>query len=193
MNHDAAAIPSNARLVDRFRNRDASAFDELFRRHRDRVYRICLRALGHHQDAEDLTQETFGRFARSIHRWDSARPLEPWLAKIATNACRTFLSRRRGEVTGADWTQVVPAVSVDAVDEAGHLAGEMMLIGELRDVLGRLPPDAAHAFELIHQHGYSYQAVATQLGCPVGTVKTWVHRARLQLIDRLRDCEDVLP
>jgi|GEM_PF-6344995 len=94
------AMLSNEALADAYLGRDArmdSAFTELFRRHRDLVYRVCVRWLGHHQDAEDLTQETFRRVAASIQSWDRSRPIEPWLTTIAGNRCRSFLAKQRSK------------------------------------------------------------------------------------------------
>ena len=86
---------SNALLAERFRQQDETAFAQLVGRHHSLVFSVCLRILGHRQDAEDATQETFSRVARYLHRWDSKRPLEPWLIAIAGNRCRTFLAKKR--------------------------------------------------------------------------------------------------
>jgi len=172
---------SNALLVRRFRGRDPSAFAELFRRHRDLVYAVCMGRLRHHQDAEDLTQETFRRLAVSIDRWDSARPLEPWLVRIAGNRCRSFLSRKKGEFTGADWSEASPITPATASSEA-----ESELREELQAAIETLPDHLQTAFILIHQEGWTYQQTSRHLRQPVGTIKTHVHRARLQLIERLR-------
>ncbi len=86
---------SNALLADQFGNHDERAFDKLMRRHHALVFQICLRMMGHRQDAEDATQETFSRVARYLEHWDRGRPLEPWLVTIAGNRCRTLLSRKR--------------------------------------------------------------------------------------------------
>jgi len=177
---------SNASLVHRFLSRDENAFAELFRRHRDLVYAVCMGRLRHHQDAEDLTQETFRRVAVSIDHWDSARPLEPWLVRIARNRCRTFLSRRRQEVTGADWSErstATPAIR--------SIHAEAELVEEVQKAIEELPEHLQTAFVLIHQEGWSYDAVSRHLKRPVGTVKTNVHRARLRIIERLRQREAI--
>ncbi|MEM9367441.1 MAG: RNA polymerase sigma factor [Planctomycetota bacterium] len=179
---------TNAALVEAFRGEDSTAFAELFRRHRDQVFQVCLRWLGHHHDAEDVTQETFRRFASSIERWDSSRPLEPWLIAIAINRCRSFLLRRRLTrsiglaATGESESQCGPD---DRVADTGEV-DEAMIWSVLDQTLEEVPLPHREAFEKIHLRGWNYQQVAEHLGCPSGTVKTWVHRTRLILMSRLR-------
>ena len=86
---------SNALLAEKFHQNDESAFARLVHRHHQLVFKVCLRILGHRQDAEDATQETFSRVARYLHRWDSSRPLEPWLVTIAGNRSRSLLAKKR--------------------------------------------------------------------------------------------------
>ena len=175
---------SNAFLVEQFRQNDQTAFAELVRRHQELVFRVCLRILGHREDAEDVTQETFSRMARYLHRWDSQRPLEPWLVAIAGNRCRTFLARRRTHQ---------PLCS--AVEPATEGTGEQLAADSLQEevslALAMLPDNHRRAFELFHDRGMNYAEIAAALQCPIGTVKTWVHRARTKLIEELRSREVV--
>ena len=62
---------------------------DLVNRFRGQVFGLCYRMLGQRQDAEDAAQETFVRVLKNLHRWDPARPFEPWLLTIAGNRCRT--------------------------------------------------------------------------------------------------------
>ena len=125
----------------------------------------------------------FIRVFRSLRRWDSARPLQPWMLGIAANRCRTWMSRaaRRPAVVGyLDDTAADPRTDLPAVDDAPELARE------LTRALADLRPDYRTAFVLFHERGQSYEAIAAALGRPVGTVKTWLHRARLELLEALR-------
>lgn len=179
------AMLSNEALADAYVGRDArmdSAFTELFRRHRELVYRVCVRWLGHHQDAEDVTQETFRRVAASIQSWDRSRPIEPWLTTIAGNRCRSFLAKQRSKprLAGIDETQTLIA-PVDS--PASGVQADQSLI----DAMASLPASSRHAFELVHFDGMSYEQASNVMGHPAGTIKTWVHRARLQVIRRVRE------
>jgi RNA polymerase sigma-70 factor (ECF subfamily) len=135
--------------------------------------------LGQRQDAEDAAQETFLRVLRSLHRWDATREFEPWLLAIAGNRCRTRLGQRKRKPT---W-QLAEVVLPDGrpnTRPAEELAEEMNLVlAELRD-------EYRQAFLMFHQHQMSYVDIGEAMSCPVGTIKTWVHRARRELIDGLR-------
>ncbi|MCG8652390.1 MAG: sigma-70 family RNA polymerase sigma factor [Pirellulales bacterium] len=175
---------SNAVLAERFRKNDPSAFDKLVRRHQQLVFQVCLKILDHRQDAEDVTQETFSRMAKYLDRWDSRRPLEPWLIAIAGNRCRTHLSRRRVH-------QPLSAAMEPASDRTNEQFAAESLQEEVCLALASLPTNHRRAFELFHEQSLNYSEIADTLGCPVGTVKTWVHRARTKLIEQLRSREVV--
>jgi RNA polymerase sigma-70 factor (ECF subfamily) len=166
-------------LVRRYLNNDTGAFSQLVTRYQDIVYRLCYSMLRHREDAEDATQETFTRVAKHLGHWDSKRPIEPWLLTIAGNRCRTLLSRRRRLLPLLDGVEPI----TDACEQdrkADLLAEEVeMALSELRD-------DHRRAFLLFHRRQLSYAEIAEELDCPVGTVKTWVHRARQMLIEQLR-------
>ena len=165
-------------LIDACLAGDQAAATTLVARYQGQVFGLCYRMLGHRQDAEDMAQETFVRALRSLVRWDRNRPFEPWLLAIAGNRCRTLLARRgrrpksHGEV--ADLPDQRPDVSA-----AKHLAEEVELsLLTLRD-------EYRQAFLLFHERHLSYDQIAEVLDCPLGTVKTWVHRARKGIVSQL--------
>jgi RNA polymerase sigma-70 factor (ECF subfamily) len=169
-------------LVRRYLAEDKSAFSTLVQRYQNLVFSLCFRMLGHREDAEDAVQETFTRVARHIDGWDDQRPIEPWLLTIAGNRCRTHLSRRRRDLPLLDGAEPASNATeqqrtADVLDEEVQLA-----LSDLRD-------QHRTAFLMFHQDQLSYAEIAEKMDCPVGTVKTWVHRARTDLIDRLRQRE----
>ena len=175
---------SNAILAERFRQNDPQAFSQLFGRYHEMVFNLCLRMLHHRQDAEDVTQETFSRVARYIHRWDTRRPLEPWLVTIAGNRCRTHLARRSSNQALSLICEPTSSVSIQQQD-ADTLREEVHL------GISLLPDKQRMAFSLFHEQSMSYDEIAAVLGCPVGTAKTWVRRARMNLMKRLQDRDAV--
>ena len=174
--------PTTPLLVRRYLADDATAFAQLVRRYQGIVFRLCFSMLRHQQDAEDATQETFSRVARHIDHWDSERPIEPWLLTIAGNRCRTLLSRRRTVLPLVDASE--PTTNTTEQEHRAQLLEE-----ELNIALADLRDDHRQAFLLFHQQQLSYAEIADRLQCPIGTVKTWVHRARAVLIDKLRERE----
>lgn len=168
------------KVVNRCLRGDQAAMVELVDEYRGQVFGLCYRMLRHRQDAEDVTQESFVRALRSLRRWDSKREFLPWLLAIAGNRCRTLLAMRMRHPA---MTSLVEQLSDNALEivEAQNLAEEVDL------ALMTLRPEYRQAFLLFHQHELSYAEISTALDCPLGTVKTWVHRARRELIARLAE------
>lgn len=153
---------------------------EIVERYQGQVFGLCYRMLGQRQDAEDAAQETFVRVLRNLHQWDPERDFEPWLLAIAGNRCRTALSTRmrrpRNESLPED----------NLPDRQGDIQAAEQLAEEVQLALQTLRDEYREAFVLFHEHERSYIEIGEILGCPVGTVKTWVHRARKELIGWLR-------
>lgn len=167
-------------LVRRCLDGEQSAMRQLVDRFADQVFGLCYRMLGHRQDAEDAAQETFSRVLRNLSRWDPNRDFEPWLFAIAGNRCRTALSRRIRRPAAGGMVEELPDHRHDE-RPAEHLAEEVSLgLVELRN-------EYRQAFLLFHEQELSYEEIAAALDRPVGTIKTWVHRARKQLIQHLID------
>jgi RNA polymerase sigma-70 factor (ECF subfamily) len=165
-------------LVEALRSGDPQAPRVLIERFQGVVFGLCVRMMGHRHDAEDVVQEVFLRALRSVSGFDGTRPLRPWLLGIAANRCRTALAgrkRRPGPVESAE----------DCVDRRGGLADPDDLAGELERALGRLRPEYRLVFALYHEQGLAYEEIAQSVGRPVGTVKTWLHRARGELAEDL--------
>ena len=143
------------------------------------VFAICLRQLGQRQDAEDVAQETLVRAVRHLHHWDGVRPLKPWVLMIAVNRCRTHQSRRKTRA------RTVESV-VEPAAPAARL-GEFDLAEELQLALSQLRENYRTCFLLFHQQDLGIQEVAEIMECPEGTIKTWLHRARRELANLLRE------
>jgi RNA polymerase sigma-70 factor (ECF subfamily) len=165
-------------LVEALREGDPRAPRALIERYQGVVFGLCLRMMGHRQDAEDVMQESFLRALRAIEGFESNRPLRPWILGIAANRCRTALALRSRRLP------VLPAAE-EAPDHRCGLSDPDDLAGELGRALAGLRPEYRTVFALYHEQGLAYEEIADSLGRPVGTVKTWLHRARSELADAL--------
>jgi len=166
-------------LVRRCLTGDQSAMLALVENFQGRVFGLCYRMLGQRQDAEDAAQETFVRVLKNLHRWDPARDFEPWLLAIAGNRCRTALASRRRKPVAES---AVELVADDAPDERPG----QQLAEEVHLALAQIRDEYRQAFLLFHDQELSYAEIAASMEVPLGTVKTWVHRARKALIEALR-------
>jgi RNA polymerase sigma-70 factor (ECF subfamily) len=168
---------TDSALVSRAIGGDEQAVRLLVERFQDDVFGLCFRMMRHRQDAEDVVQETFTRAVRALDRFDATRPLRPWLLGIAANRCRTALGRRsRRPVPTEHVQELVDPRPADNSDD---------LLAEIDRALDRLRPNYRVVFLLYHDRGLPYEEIAVAVDRPVGTVKTWLHRARAALAEEL--------
>jgi RNA polymerase sigma-70 factor (ECF subfamily) len=178
---------------------DDEAFRALVEPHRDGLHAHCYRMLGSLQDAEDALQETLLRCWRGLARFDRARPLRPWLYRIATNVCINALARRSKRVLSLD----APPASPD--DAAGEPLAESLWLEPYP-----LTPEASYeeresvelAFVAAIQHlapaqravlilrdvlGFSAREVSEQLDATTAAINSSLQRARRTLAASLPD------
>ena len=164
-------------LVGRCLNGDAGAIRQFVEQYQHVVYARCLRMLGNRHDAEDAMQETLLRAVRSLHHWDRDRPILPWVLTIAANRSRTALARRRD--------RPAPRAELPDVGEPSG-DGNRDLAEELETALHELRDEYQAVFRMFYLQELSCLEIGRKLDVPEGTVKTWLHRARKELADRLR-------
>jgi len=173
-------------LVERCQSGQSAAVREFISRYEGPVFGLCYRMLTHHQDAEDMAQETFVRAVRHLDQWDRYRDMLPWLLAIAGNRCRSLLATRKRRPVNTELFEV-------AAEDSQHDAAAELLREELQHALGKLRPEYARAFVLFHERELPYESISQLLEVPLGTIKTWIHRARKELVQTLRAREALLP
>jgi RNA polymerase sigma-70 factor (ECF subfamily) len=168
--------PTDEELYRRLRGGDKSALAELYEHHEAALYRYALCMSGSRSIAEETVQEVFCRLIAGAGRFDEQRgSLEAWLYGVARN-----LARRMDRGAGAE--PVTEAVSGD--DVLGDLLDDERTVSLYR-ALDELPPRYREVVLLCDLEERSYDAAARLLQCPVGTVRSRLHRARLLLSARL--------
>ncbi len=179
---ELAAI-SNADLVRRCRANEHRAWREFARRFTKQVYGLSLRMLRNASEAEDATQETFLRVHRYLNRFDSCRPLEPWLASIGYNVC---LRRLPGlALTGGRTDDESQESGLTGDEEGGNLMEDGASSREEAHLLHlSLSELAAQDRALLHMHywqGMTVSEMADAVEMPANTVKIRLFRARTRL------------
>lgn len=173
------------RLVARSRDGDLAAFNSLVERYERAVFNLSYRLLGHHQAAEDATQEAFLSAFRAIRGFAGGN-VRSWLLRIAANECKDEL-RRRSRKDHADSLDVMFDSEDHHVEVAdpGESAEILVLRAEqaslLNDLLLALPYEQREAIVLVDVYEFRYDEVASMTAVSVGTVKSRVHRGRERL------------
>lgn len=181
----------DAGLVARARDGDRAAFDELVKRHEDRVYNMALRMLGNPDDALDLAQEVFLSAYRALKGFESKSLFSTWIYRVTVNRCRDELRRRstvkhtrpRPLAADADDPPMDPPSRAASPAEAAIARESEALVAA---AVAALPEEAREALVLRDVEGLAYEEIAEVLEVPVGTVRSRLHRARCLLRDRLR-------
>jgi len=163
-------------------------YRELMRRYEKYVYALCVRLTGSREDALDLTQETFIRAFRHLDRFEPGRPFKPWLRQVAV---RLSLNHLRDSRAG---TGEKPLSLEQPLGEQGVLADTLAsgddpatevewrdLSATIWEAVAHLPPAYRVVVTLRHREDMSYQEIAEAADLPVGTVKTYLFRARNRL------------
>ncbi len=173
MTDDALVAASLAGATD--------AFDVLVTRHRRAVYHVCYRFVNNHEDAADLTQDTFVRAWKALARFRGQARFSTWVHRIAVNVSLNQVSLKtpRGE-----------AVDFDTMPDTREPApGQSLVVAErhalVRAAVAALPPRQRAALILRTYHELSHQEVAGLVGTSVGAVKANVFHALANLRKRL--------
>ena len=174
-------------LLARMKKGDEDAFTELYRRHRDAVYRLAMLYSGSTAHAADVTQETFVHFITQPHQYDPMRgTLAAWLCGIARNMARRAVSGREDatdpEVLADDTSPHESHIDRDTPLEK-ILKGETA--EQVRRAVAQLKPHYGDILILCELSELSYAEAAQVAGIDIGTVRSRLSRARAQLAQRL--------
>src|ERR1700739_1074943 len=178
-------------LVDRVRNGDISAYDELVRKYDRQIFRIAQHITQNREDAEDVMQDAFLKAYEKLDQFQGNSKFYTWLVRIAVNESLMRLRKRRtGKMVSIDEdvTTEDGRVPRDLADwapdpEQNYSQSELQKI--LKKTIKGLPPGFRIVFELRDVQGLSTEDTAEALGLSVPAVKSRLLRARLQLRERL--------
>ena len=169
--------------LEQARRGDQAAFSRLVEAYQRPVYNLCYRMLSNAPEAEDAAQETFVRMYTKLHTYQPDRKLSSWVLSIASHYCIDRLRRRRGQ-----WLSLDEEPVATTLPSQNRGPEELALRAESRDEVQRLVDmlPAAYRVPLIlrYWHDLSYAEIAEVMGLTVQAVKSRLHRARLQVIEK---------
>ena len=185
------ASETDQQLVQRAQRGDLRAFDLLVLKYQGRIGALVSRYIADAGEVEDVTQEAFIKAYRALSKFRGDSAFYTWLYRIAANAATNHLVAK-GRRPGADAT-IEDAEAFDdggLVSETGSPEAMAMgdeLAGVVEQALQALPEELRSALTLRELEGLSYDDIAEVLGCPVGTVRSRIFRAREAIDERVRD------
>jgi len=169
--------------LEQARRGDQTAFSRLVEAYQRPVYNLCYRMLSNAPEAEDAAQETFVRMYTKLHTYQPDRKLSSWVLSIASHYCIDRLRRRRGQ-----WLSLDEELMATTLPSQNRGPEELAVRAESRDEVQRLVDmlPAAYRVPLIlrYWHDLSYAEIAEVMGLTVQAVKSRLHRARLQVIEK---------
>jgi RNA polymerase sigma-70 factor (ECF subfamily) len=183
---DARRLDDDLPLVVRARAEDTEAFEALVRKYQGWVFTLTYRMLGDRADAEEVAQEIFLKAYRGLGRFKGDARFSTWLYRIATNHCLNHLeSRRRRAGPRSNPGHLVETVS-DPAPRPDQVVEQEDARRLVQQALLRLTPEHRSILVLREIQGLSYEEIGELLGLESGTVRSRLHRARMELKERLK-------
>ncbi len=185
---------TDQQVVKRAREDDEAAYRELLRRYQRPVFSLIYRMVRDRELAEDLAQETFVKVLNALERYRPEYKFSSWVFKIANNAAIDHLRKKELDTLslegGPDATtpERVEATALQLGDQSESPLEELEareLGYTIESAIGRLRPEYQSCIMLRHVEGRPYDEIADILNLPLGTVKTYIHRARAELRENL--------
>jgi RNA polymerase sigma-70 factor (ECF subfamily) len=173
--------PTDNELVVRCLQRDEVAWQLLVERHSRRVINIAYQFTGRRDEAEELAQEVFLRVFRSLHLFDLTTHFVPWLVRVSRNLCIDEHRSRAREKAALVAEELDPERTEDLGATPERSLQTKELEKRVRGGLAQLAEDLRTALILRDLQGLSYSEISEVLHVAVGTVKSRIHRGRLEL------------
>lgn len=179
------------KLVRRVQQGEKAAFDVLVRKYQHKVVKLVARYVSDHSEALDVTQETFLKAYRAIRKFRGDSAFYTWLYRIAINTAKNYLvaqSRRPFETDVDLQLENVEGPGPQSLRE--NATPENLLLRDeieatVYGAIEALPEDLRTAITLRELEGLSYEEIALAMGCPVGTVRSRIFRAREAINNKL--------
>ena len=187
-------LPNEAELLKRCRKGDTEAFGDLVIHYENAIFNVVFRMINHREDARDVTQDVFIKAFRRLRSFQGRSSLATWLYAIAVNQS---ISERRRRATASRSGRVQMSLLAGAdgegtYDPPGSEPGPAERVGadetrrQIEQAIAGLPDDYRTVVLLRDIEGLDYGSISNVLGCSRGTVKSRLHRARLELRRKLQ-------
>ena len=182
---------SDKALIKRAQKGDLGAFDLLVLKYQGRIGALISRYISNDADAEDVTQECFIKAFRAIGSFRGDSAFYTWLYRIGANAAKNHLvackRRPHADATIEDVDLRESNYALIEISNPESLAMGNQLARAVAEAMEKLPSELKSALTLREFEGLSYDDIATVLGCPVGTVRSRIFRARETIDEKIKE------
>jgi RNA polymerase sigma-70 factor (ECF subfamily) len=172
------------------------AFGELVRLYQDRLFNTVYRLLDNADDAQDVVQESFLNAYQSLDNFKGDSLFFTWLYRIAINTAISFKRKQKAvfsiNAVGDNGAALEPQ-DVSEFSQPGHALEQREEERRIQNALKRLSPEHRAVLVMKDMEGQKYEAMAEVLGVPIGTIRSRLHRARLELREILQKDEEAKP
>ncbi|MDR2261739.1 MAG: RNA polymerase sigma factor RpoE [Azoarcus sp.] len=179
-------------LVERIQGGDKQAFGLLVSKYQRKLYRLLARLVRDPAEVEDLAQETFIKAYRALGSFRGESAFYTWLYRIGINTAKNYLAAQGRRVSASSGLDSSEAESIDGGERLRDLdTPERQLMTRqiartVDEAMADLPAELREAITLRELEGLSYEDIASAMGCPIGTVRSRIFRAREAIAARLR-------
>ena len=180
---------NDQQLLELCRDGDDAAFGVLVERHQDRLFHSLVSMLKSREDAVDIVQEAFLQAHRKLDTFRGDSAFYTWLYRIATNRALSFLRKQKQKPTSIEGLNETSGFDPPASDD--HSQPLKMVLREehrqlVRETLAELSDDYRVVLVMKEFEGLRYDEIAELTENPIGTVRSRIHRGRIELADRLK-------
>ena len=180
------------RLITECREGNTAAFGELVSRYQDRLFNTVVRLVDNAEDARDVVQEAFLHAYQSLHSFKGDSLFFTWLYRIAVNTAISMKRKQRRVLRiqpGGDEKNALDPLDPAESSRPGHAIELAEEERKVHEALGKLSAEHRAVLVMKDMEGMKYEEMAEILNVPVGTIRSRLHRARLEIRDLLIQVE----
>ncbi len=180
-------MSDDAQLIEQTLAGRSAAFGELVRKYQDRLFNTVVHVAGNAEDARDIVQDAFVQAFLKLESFQQHAAFYTWLYRIAFNVAISHRRTRRPHMSIEQARDQIGAEPVDPGDGAEAALLRKERCRQVRDAIARIKEEYRAVLVLREMDGCCYETIAEILDLPIGTVRSRLHRGRLQLMEELKE------
>jgi RNA polymerase sigma-70 factor (ECF subfamily) len=182
---------NNLLLIKECQIGDISAFEKLVNLYKKQIYLLAYQITGNHEDADDISQETFIHAYKAISKFKGESTFSTWLHRITINLSINHLKSESRQVCKTSELEILDtklySIVSSCMDDPSETVETNELIQQIKEAMKSLPVEEKVVFILRVNQDLSYKEMAKTLNCPIGTIMSRLNRARKRLRNKLKD------